>query len=75
MRVVMIGAVAILLAACATPSSGGWVRADGSDFTEEQLHNDKIACAPDLPQSGPGSMGAEGFKSCLRMKGWVQKSS
>ncbi len=69
MRVAAIGIVVWMLAGCTTPSAS-WVRADRASFTAEQLRSDQVACFPDLPQSGPGSMGLEGAKACMRMKGW-----
>jgi hypothetical protein len=73
MRIVAI-ALVVFVAACAT-TRREWVRTDGSSFTEEQLQNDRMRCFPNIPQSGPGSMGLEEARACMRMRGWSKSSS
>ncbi len=69
MRIAGIGVIMCLWVGCTT-TSAAWVRSDGRSHTPEQLRSDQMACFPDLPQSGPGSMGLEGARACMRIKGW-----
>ena len=67
-------AFAALLVGCAS-SGGGWVRADGAAFSEDQLSRDRLACFPSTPPGGPMSMGVEEAQDCMRSRGWVKAGS
>lgn len=66
--------IALIALGCASGAQS-WVRADGSDFSDEQLQRDVQRCFPTTPQMGPGSSERKRAEDCMYNRGWRRPGS